>query len=109
MMTEIYTKADELIETIKESDIYKNYVREKERVKNQPELKARIDEYRTRNYVLQSTEPDQDIFIKIEQLKKEYGELLENPIVNDFLGAELAFCRMIQDVIGRVIDAIEFE
>lgn len=108
-MTEIYRMVDELIDAIKASDVYQDFHREKERVKRHPQLKEQIDEYRKRNYELQSMTQDDELFHKIEQFEKEYEEFLENPLVNDFLEAELAFCRLIQDVTGRMIQAVDFE
>ena len=53
------------ISAIKASNEYQEYVREKERVKQYPDLKAQIDEYRKRNFLLQ-TSPD-TAFEQIEQ------------------------------------------
>ena len=45
----------------------------------------------------------------IEAFEKEYRDFRENPLVNDFLAAELAFCRMLQNNNARITDAIDFE
>ncbi len=108
-MADLYGIVDELIAAIKESPIYLDYVREKERVKKHPQLKAQIDEYRKRNFELQSMTQDNELFDKIEQFEKEYEEFLENPLVSDFLEAELAFCRQMQEITGRIIQAVDFE
>lgn len=108
-MADIYEVVGELIDTIKASPVYLDYVREKERVKKHPQLKEQIDEYRKRNFELQSMAQDDELFDKIEQFEKEYEEFLENPLVNDFLEAEVAFCRMIQEITGRIVQAMDFE
>lgn len=108
-MADVYEAVDELVAVIKDTTIYQNYVREKERVKKHPQLKAQIDEYREQNFKLQSMAQDDELFDKIEQLQKKYEEFLENPLVADFLKAELAFCRLIQEVTGRMVQAIDFE
>lgn len=95
------------ISAIKASDEYQEYVREKERVKQYPDLKAQIDEYRKRNFLLQ-TSPD-TAFEQIEQFENEYAGFRENPMVSDFLAAELDFCRLMQGINIRVIDSLDFE
>lgn len=95
------------ISAIKASDEYQDYVSEKEKVKQHPELKAQIDEYRRRNYLMQ-TSPD-TAFEQIEQFEQEYAGFRENPLVADFLSAELAFCRMLQGINTQVTESLDFE
>lgn len=108
-MTQLYGMVDELIIAVKASDVYKNYVREKERVKKHPQLKEEIDEYRRKNYEMQSMTHDEEMFDRIDQFQKQYEEFRENPLVSDFLEAELAFCRLLQEVTGRIVQAMDFE
>ena len=108
-MTQLYGMVDELIIAVKASDIYKNYVREKERVAKHPQLKEEIDEYRRKNYEMQSMTHDEEMFDRIDQFQKQYEEFRENPLVSDFLEAELAFCRLLQEVTGRIVQAMDFE
>ncbi len=95
------------IGAIKDSEEYRDYTREKERVKQFPELKEQIDEYRRRNYVMQNSEDT--VFENIEEFEREYADLWEKPLVADFLAAELAFCRMMQEVNLRVTESLDFE
>ena len=96
-----------LIGAIKESEEYLEYTRAKEKVKEFPELKALIDEYRRRNYELQNDENIE--FEKVEEFEKEYAGLWEEPLAADFLTAELAFCRMMQEVSLRITESLDFE
>ena len=95
------------ISAVKDTDEYQEYVREKERAKQYPELKAQIDEYRRRNFLLQ-TSPD-TAFEQIEQFEQEYEGFRENPLVSDFLAAELAFCRLMQGINTQVTESLDFE
>ena len=95
------------IGAIKDSEEYKEYTREKEKVKQFPELKEQIDEYRRRNYMMQNSEDT--VFENIEEFEKEYADLWEKPLVADFLAAELAFCRMMQENNNVIMNAIRFE
>lgn len=94
---------DKLLETAE----YREYVAQKERVLQVPGLKAQIDEFRTRNYQMQTSRDM--VFERSEAFEREYANFLENPLVDDFLSAELAFCRMMQNHYGRVLDAVDFD
>ncbi|MCI9318701.1 MAG: YlbF family regulator [Lachnospiraceae bacterium] len=95
------------IMAIKNTEIYQNYARERDRVRQYPELKAQLDDFRRRNYELQIS-ADTD-FHKIDQFERDYEDFRENPIVDEFLAAELAFCRMIQKANMQITEAIDFD
>jgi len=95
------------IEKLLKSKEYQKYVEQKERVKQYPDLKKQIDEFRRRNFEMQNSEDL--VFEKIEFFEKEYEDFRDNPLVADFLEAELAFCRMMQRHYGEVMRAIDFE
>lgn len=98
---------EQLIESVLASDIYKEYYRQLEKIKEEPGLKEQIDEFRRRNYILQ-TRQEYD-FNKIDEFEREYEDFRENPLVSDFLAAELAFCRMMQKINLHITEAIHFE
>ncbi|MBQ2803771.1 MAG: YlbF family regulator [Lachnospiraceae bacterium] len=106
-MNNVQKAANQMIDAIKASDIYQEYEKQLAVVKAQPELKHQIDEFRRRNYELQNSADC--AFDKLEQFEQEYEEFRENPLVSDFLAAELAFCRMMQEVNIRIIGAMHFE
>ena len=106
-MNELDHAVSSYIMAIKSTETYQNYVRERDRVRQHPELKAQIDDFRKRNYELQSS-ADTD-FQKIDRFERDYEDFRENPLVDDFLAAELAFCRMMQKANMQVTEAIEFE
>lgn len=95
------------IEKLLKSKEYQKYVEQKERVKQYPDLKKQIDEFRRRNFEMQNSEDL--VFEKIEFFEKEFEDFRDNPLVADFLEAELAFCRMMQRHYGEVMRAIDFE
>ena len=97
---------EKLIESILESETYKEYDRQRIKVNQNPELKAQIDEFRHRNYEFQN---NNTTFDKIEEFEREYAGFREIPLVSDFLAAELAFCRLMQDINIRITAAVNFE
>ena len=46
---------------------------------------------------------------RMEAFEREYEKFREDPLVDDFLRAELAFCRMMQEVYALLADDIDFE
>ncbi len=97
----------EYIRAIKNTEEYQDYQREKELVKQFPELKAQIDEYRRRRFELHHDENAQ--LETVEEFAAEYAAFLEIPQVADFLAAELALCRLMQEADRRVVESLKFE
>ena len=106
-MNEVEEAVDRLADALLNSEVYREYRSKLEQVKQYPDLKRQIDEFRMRNYELQQS-PDY-AFDKVEQFQREYQAFRDNPLVSDFLAAELAFCRMVQGIENRLVGIIEFE
>ena len=97
---------EQMVQAIRNTDAYLEYQKQLARVKEQPELKRQIDEFRTRNFELQTSKDTN--FDKLDQFTRENEAFRENPLVSDFL-AELAFCRMMQGIGLYVTDQMHFE
>lgn len=100
---------DAFMSVIKNTKEYKDYQFQKEKVKRIPELKTRIDEFRKKSFQLQNMSESDNLMEDVERLQRENESLLENPLVSDFLQAELDFCRMMQDINTHIAEAIDFE
>lgn len=100
---------DAFVEAICKTEAYRNYTQQVNRIKEQPLLKEKIDEYRERNFELQNSVESEELFDKIDEFEKEYAVLRENPIVDDFLVAELGFCRLMQKIYSDLADKVDFE
>ena len=96
-----------LIKNILESEIYQEYQKQLAMVKERPGLKDKIDEFRTRNLALQTG--GNTTFEQLDSLEREFADFREDPLVDDFLAAELALCRMLQKINRRLVEAIDFE
>lgn len=94
---------------IQESDTYKEYFFQREKLKKQPELYDKVNEFRQKNFDIQNETDSEELFDKMEAFEKEYAKFRENPLVDDFLRAELAFCRMMQDINVLLTAEIDFE
>ena len=99
---------DNFIGFLKDTDIYKEYRSALEELNKDPELKRRVDDFRQRNYNFQQSE---DINLnEYDQFRSEMvGFRASDQRVDAFLDAELALCRMIQDVCYRITEALDFE
>ena len=106
-MNNIDSVTDELITAILETEVYKSYAEELAKVKRHPELKAQIDDFRKRNYEMQ-TSVDMD-YNKLDCFEREYEDFRSNPLVADFIAAEVDLCRMIQRINTRIVAGINFE
>lgn len=106
-MNNVDRAVEQLITAILDSDTYREYDLQRNKVKQEPELKAQVDEFRRRNYELQNV--DNPSFDRLDSFEKEFEEIRENPLADDFLVAELAFCRMMQEINLRITAAMNFE
>lgn len=94
---------------IMQTEVYQEYDFQKKKLKRQPELFQRVNEYRRQNFKLQNEVKGENLYEQMEQFEREYASFRENPLVDDFLKAELAFCRMMQDINVRLTEELDFE
>lgn len=106
-MNNVDNAVGQLISAVKESAVYREYKEKLSEVNQYPDLKKQIDEFRTRNFELQNSADC--AFDKLEAFEKEYEDFRENALVAGFLAAELAFCRMMQEINIQITEAIQFD
>ena len=94
---------------IQQTEIYRTYCRERERIKQDPELYAKVNAYRQATFELQNYTDQDQLFDRMDAYEKEYENFRENPVVEAFLQAELAFCRMMQELNILILDHLDFE
>ena len=80
---------EQMVQAIRNTDAYLEYQKQLARVKEQSELKRQIDEFRTRNFELQTSKDTN--FDKLDQFTRENEAFRENPLVSDFLAASWHF------------------
>lgn len=99
----------ELIQAIVESNEYKEYMKYKEEIGKNPDLKRAVDEYRRRNFELQYDENVPDMLAASENLRNEYKDVRGQEIAHMFLDSEMCLCREIQDICHSVVEAVDFD
>lgn len=108
-MSRVETALEELIAAVIASEEYREYDRQKQIMKEQPELKAQIDRFRQENFELQNSVQSDELFDRTDEFSRRLEEFRKNPLVDAFLKAELDFCRMIQEINGKIVEAVNFE
>ena len=106
---EVQEALEQLAQAIKDSDIYREYRRQSEKVDNTGDMREKIDEYRVRNFELQNSVQTEDLLDKLDAVERESEKFREDPLVEEFLDAELAFCRMMQEIDVKLAEAMDFE
>ena len=102
-------KVKEITNAIVESKEYKDYIRNLEIMKKDPELYARVCEFRRRNFELQNTEVDENIYDGVMQFQNENSSIRKIDCVNDFLKSELCICRMLREVNRSIMNEIDLD
>ena len=108
-MTEnVRTKAEELKTAVLDSEEYRNYDMHRRLLNETPELKARVNEFREAN-VLMQMEHNGENRTEMQELADGYNDILTNSVAREFLNSELILCKMIQQLSAIILDDIELE
>lgn len=96
-----------LIEVIKQSESYQEYVSAREKVENDSDLISKIDEIRNLNLRIRSIQNSDEAFDEMDRLEKRCDELSEDQRVYDFIEAENQFMGMYQEISRRILEEIK--
>lgn len=101
---------EDFVQEIMKTEIYKEYDFQKRKLKEQPELFEKVREFRQKNFAMQTADAQGDELLeKLETFEREVEKLRDDPVVDRFLSAELAFCRMMQEVNVLIMAGLDFE
>lgn len=98
-----------LILAIQGSREYRQFQEISAKVKSEPELRTKINEFRKYVYDVQNSSEPLDMYAEQERLCREYEEFRKNPLVDEFLKAELRVCRIIQHTFERIATEIDLD
>ena len=108
-MNDVDLAIENLLIALKQTEEYTEYQNQLGKINMQPDLRKQVDAYRNENFELQNSTPQDELMQKMEQFEEKYQTFRENPLVNDFLAAELAFVRKMQEVTLKIMEGIPFE
>ena len=95
----VYDTANKLAFEMKNSNEYKEYKEAKEKIMQNPEMKAKIEEFEKIRY-----EGDSEKMQKLQQL---YTILVENKDIKEYFDLEVKFNVMVADVNKIIAEAIK--
>lgn len=106
---QVYDTANRLAAEIKESEEYKLYKASKEKINQNPELKAKIDEFEKVRYDAQvlSIKQGDNNQEKLQKLQELYEILVKNNDIKEYFDLEVKFNVMIADVNKIIAEAIK--
>lgn len=105
----ILEAAKKYISEVKRSPEYLEYEQQLENIQKEPELYARVNEFRRKNFELQNNEAPENLMDRLDELEREYAQLRDITLVENFLEAEVAFCRMMQDADSLIARELDFQ
>ena len=79
------------------------------KVSEEPQLRQRLDEFRKKNYLLQNGSNAYDLFDDVQNLEREYEDMRKNPVIQEYLAAELQICRIIQRCADEILTSVDME
>lgn len=99
---------DKLIDSVKNSDIYRSYEEASEAVGRVPGLQERIDEYRRNNFLIQQNNEGEALLQKLEQFELDTAAFRSEPLVDQYLCAERDFVKLKQEIDDQMLSELEF-
>ncbi len=111
-MRNVYDIARELAFSLKETDQYKNYLAAKERIDANEELSNMVKDLQEKNLELQAQMMLGEEKVSeemIEQLRNLYAVAGTDPVVAQFLSAEMAYTQVVTDIYGILGEAVRIE
>ena len=107
-MTDLSALCDHVLKEICNTEEYITYEKNLQKLKKDPSLYERVNEFRTKNFMLQQSDSE-DLLDMLDALTNEYEDVINIELVNDFMEAEVALCKMVQEFYRKLIDGLEFE
>ena len=106
-MEQIYNMTHRLIDSIKQSDYYRDYQECLKASKKKKDVYERFNQFRRQYYAL--TKDGQENFSEIEKLQQEYHALLVDTDVVEFMDAEDKICAVMKDMYDTIAEGLEFD
>ena len=101
----------ELVNKIKETQEYIDYLNYRSILERNEELMCQVEEFRRKNFEIQVSHQYGafNAYENLISLKQDYEALLNEPKVKMFLDAELKFSKLMASLYDTITEAIEFD
>ncbi|MCR4961471.1 MAG: YlbF family regulator [Lachnospiraceae bacterium] len=107
-MTDLTDLEQHVLKVLRDTPEYKDYYRTLRELQRDPRLYQRVNEMREKNFLIQQKD-EEDIMELMDALTNEYEDVIGMSIVTEFIEAEAAFVKMIQDFTNTVTYGLEFD
>lgn len=107
-MTDLSELNRTVLESIKQTEEYRVYLYKLKELKNDENLYIRVNEMREKNFLLQQANSE-EVYDLMDALTNEYEDVINIELVSEFLEAEAALCRLIQNFNRELIEGLEFD
>lgn len=107
-MTDLTSMSNQVVEAIRNTPEYSEFIRLLNKLREDPELYRRVDEMRDKNFLIQQGDIG-DPYDMMDALTNEYEDVINNKSVGEFINAEVALCRMIHEFNRNVTAGLEIE
>lgn len=105
----VYDEANNLAKAIRESKEYEEYKKAKEDLKNNPDMKQKVEEFEKMRYdvqvmAFQGEKQDEE---KQKKLQEMYEILMKEPKIKEFFDIEVRFNIMLADVNKIISESVK--
>ncbi|MCR4589512.1 MAG: YlbF family regulator [Lachnospiraceae bacterium] len=108
MDARLYDDVLNFTECIKDTPEYREYQEKKRVIGENPELLAKAEELKKKNFEVNSAfEEGRDTLEDLKRFADEYQDVFMDPVINDYLTAEAAFCRMMREILTMTMERID--
>lgn len=105
-----YEKSKEaLLAALTGCEIYTQYLEKKQALDEEPEKKRLVNAFRQRNYTFRSSQYLENYDQELDKLAADIEALRTDRVIDEFLTAELALCRLLQTLAGDILAAVDMD
>ncbi len=109
MDARLYDDVLSFTECIKETPEYREYQEKRRIISGYPELLDKAEELKKRNYqLIGSFDGGKYTVEDLMRFADENEDIFMEPVINEYLLAEAAFCRMMREVLNMTMERIDF-
>lgn len=100
---------EELIYALQTSPEYGRYQEIRRKIREYPQLEEAVHAFRKKNYEAQNFMEGGNLYNRMEELERESEQLRKDPLIDEYLKAELALCRLFQNINWTIVRNIDFD
>ncbi|MFV0529048.1 MAG: YlbF family regulator [Lachnospiraceae bacterium] len=104
---QLQKEIDALKQAIQETPEYLEYIKQQTDLNLNPELKLRVDKFRADNFYIQTEVSQEHKLHEFDRIAQESDSLHEIIEVNAYLEAEIALCKLLQDISLELLGDID--